>query len=119
MLQLSHISIHVIIIFSFQFSYNFFNIHFFKIFTLFLTSLHILPFIFPLLSTLISLFIFPFIFLYFVYSYSHPFTINLSFFSSILCKVLFLHKKKNYLSLSLSHNFLVDFLYFSCISALG
>ena len=35
MLQLSHISIHVIIIFSFQFSYNFFNNFFLNIYTFF------------------------------------------------------------------------------------
>ena len=120
MFQLSHISIHVIIILLFNFPIIFFltfthflkNIYtFFNIFiSLTFSSPHYpLPYFFisPLPSTLISLFVFLFIFLsFFVLSYSQPFTINLSL--SSIFYILFPHKKKKVLFLSLSI-FLVDF----------
>ena len=109
-LQLSHISVHVIIFYLFNFPIIVFNINFFIIFTL-LQPLS-LPYLFisPLPSTLISFFLFSFIFLYFclfLFTTSYyKFVTN----SSILC-IVFPHKKM-VLSLSLSLNFLVDFLFF-------
>ena len=114
MFQLSHISIHVIIILLFNFPIIFFltfthflkNIYtFFNIFiSLTFSSPHYpLPYFFisPLPSTLISLFVFLFIFLsFFVLSYSQPFTIyhSLPFFTYFS-----LTKKKGFsLSLALS-----------------
>ena len=83
---------HVIILFLFNFSLIFLTFIFFNIFnysnlspSLTFSSPPYL-FIFPLPSTLISLFIFSFFFSYFDSSYSHHLTINLSF-SSILCIV--------------------------------
>ena len=80
-LQLSYISVHVIIFF-----FSNFLIIFFLTFTYFLkifnTLQHFLfPYLFisPLSSTLISPFIFSLIFLYFVSSYSLSLTINLLF----------------------------------------
>ena len=73
-------------------------------------------FISPLPSILIALlFIFPFIFPYFVSSYSHHFTINLSFFSSILC-IVFPHKKILSLSQFFGWFFFFLHLYFRLIN---
>ena len=69
-------------------------------------------FIFPLPSALISLFNFSFIFLYFASSYLHPSYYKFVILSFILCINLLPHKKILSLSLSLSLNFLVDFLFF-------
>ena len=84
-LQSNHISVHVIIFFIFNFPIIFLTllIHFF--FFLFFNIYTLNPFSFlyfyisSLPSTLISFFLCLFIFLYFVFSYSHPLTINLSF----------------------------------------
>ena len=128
MLQLSHISVHVIIFFLFNFPIIVFNI-FFLIFTflqhfffpylfispillqpfslpyLFISSLLLQPFslpylfISPLPSTLISFFPFLFIFHYFCLFLFTPFYYKFVTISSILC-IVFSHKKK-VLSLSL------------------
>ena len=110
MLQLSHISIHVIIIFLFNFPIIFFNIysffkylHFLQLFSIPYLFISLLPF------TFISLFIFPFIFFFFFCL----FLFTLSYYKFV---TLFhsLHtfpspkKKKKVLFLSLSI-FLVDF----------
>ena len=66
-------------------------------------------FIFPQLFTLISLFLYPFIFFYFDTSYSHHFTINLSFSLSHFMHSFPTHK--NAISLSLSLNFFLFVLF--------
>ena len=118
MLQLSHINVHVIILFFFNtnFSIIVYNI-FFLIFTLlqpfslphlFIYSLLLQPFslpylfISPLPFKLISLFLFPLIFLYFCFFLFTPFYYKFVTISSILC-IIFPHKKR--LSLSLSQFF--------------
>ena len=117
MFQLSHISIHVIIILLFNFPIIFFNIYSFflkNIYTFFNISISLTfsspqyPLLFHLPTTLylnITLYLslhLPFFFLFFfVLSYSQPFTINLSL----------LTKNKGF-SLSCSLNFVVDFFIF-------
>ena len=110
MLQLSYISIHVIIIFLFNFPITFFNIYsFFKYLHFF--QLFSIPYLFisPLPFTFISLFIFPFILFFFFFCL---FLFTLSYYKFV---TLFhsLHtfpspkkKKKGSLSFSI---FLVDF----------
>ena len=97
--------------FSFQFSYNCFNICFFNIYTsptfflpyLFISLLFLQPFSFPYLfmsslpSTLISFFLFPFIFIYFCLFLFSPCYYEFVTISSILCiaessKVCWKHK---------------------------
>ena len=110
-LQLSRISINVIILFSCQFSYNFFNSHlFFLIFTLSLTFLILLPFH---LSTTLYLNIT--IYLFFHLPLFCLFLFTLSYYKfvilcSILC-IVFPHKNVIYLSLSLSLSIFCEFLF--------
>ena len=126
-LQLSHVSINVIIFFLSNFPI--FLTFIFLIFTLLQPFSPLYHFIFPLLlqsfflpslfistlpSTLISFFLFPFIFLYFCLFLFTPSYYKFFIISSILC-IVFPHKKKKKvpsLSLSLSLNFLVDFFIF-------
>ena len=81
---------HIIILFFSNFSLIFLTFNFFYKYFHLLQPFS-LPYLFisPLPSTLISLFIFPFIFSYFVFSYSHYFIINLSFFSILY--IVFFH----------------------------
>ena len=121
MLQLSHISVYVIIILLFNFPIIFFNIYsFFKKYLHFLQHFYI-PYFFisPLPSTIISPFIFLFIFLFFFCSFLFT-----TFYYKFITLFHSLHtfpsqtKKKGF-SLSRSLNFVVDFFYFSFIFALG
>ena len=140
---MTHISVHVIIIFLFNFPiYIFFNIYsFFKIFTLFPTFFYPLPFhsspYYPLPSTLTSLFISPLPFTLSIHLptthylniilhlslHLHLFFGPLLFTTSyykfvILSSILYIFfPKKKRFSLSLSLNFLVDF-FFPLIFAL-
>ena len=99
--------------FSFQFSYNFFNIYLFFKYLYFLQPLSIpYYFISPLPSTLILLFIF----LFSVLSYSHHFTINLPFFLPFFTYFsLTKKKKKKKGSLSLSQFFGGIFIFLSSL----
>ena len=106
-LQLSHVSINVIIFFLSNFPI--FLTFIFLIFTL--LQPFFLPYLFisSLPSTLISFFLFPFIFIYFcLFLFTHSYYIFVTI-SSILC-IVFPYKKR--FSLSLSLNFLVDFFIF-------
>ena len=113
-------------LFSFQFSYNCFLTFFFLIFTLLqpfslpylfisplLLQLFSISFIFISLlpSTLISFFLFSFIFFYFCFFLFTHFYYKFFIIFSILF-IVFTHKKKSSLSLSLALNFLVDFFIF-------
>ena len=108
-LQLSHISVHVIIIFLSNFPITFLTFtYFLNIYTFSNLSLS-LTFSSPTTLYLnITLFFLSFFFP--VLSYSHPFTINLSF--SLLFFTYFSLTTKKRFSLSLSLNFLVDFFIF-------
>ena len=114
-LQLSHISVYVVIFFLSNFPIIVFNI-FFLIFTplqpfsfpyLFISPLLLQPFSLPYLFIsslpfkLISFFLYPFIFLYFCLFLFTPSYYKFVTISSILC-VVFPHNK-NVVSLSLSH----------------
>ena len=133
MLQLSHINVHVIILFFFNtnFSIIVYNI-FFLIFTLlqpfslphlFIYSLLLQPFslpylfISPLPSKLISFFLFPFIFLYFcLFLFTSSYYKFIALFHSIHS---FPSKQNSSLSISLARKFLVDFFFVFGISTLG
>ena len=116
-LQLSHINVHVIIFYLFNFLIIVFSIYLFLIFTL--LQPFSLPYLFisPLPSTLISFTLFPFIFLYFCLFLFTPSNYKFVTISSIL-HIAIPHKNRLFLSLSLSQFFWWIF-YFSYISALG
>ena len=110
-LQLSHINVHVIIFYLFNFLIIVFNIYLFLIFTL--LQPFSLPYLFisPLPSTLISFTLFPFIFLYFCLFLFTPSNYKFVTISSIL-HIAIPHKNRLFLSLSLSLNFFGGFFIF-------
>ena len=98
--------------FSFQFSYNFFNIYLFFKYLYFLQPFSIpYHFISPLPSTLILLFIF----LFSVLSYSYHFTINFPFSLPFFTYFSLTKKKKKKGSLSLSQFFGGIFIFLSSL----
>ena len=115
--QLSHVGVHLIIIFISNFPIIVFNIYFFKNLHFFQPSpsLTFSSLSYLYINIILSLSLHHPLFCLFLFT---PFYYKFVTIHSILC-IFFSHKKRFSLSLSLALNFWVFIFYFSCISDLG